>query len=439
MHGTHPQGASVLATQYGRYQIIKELGSGTMGVVYLAHDPHIDRQIALKVLRDDKVVSEEFVQRFLKEARAIGRLAHPNIVVVHDVGRDHGTVYIAMEYLEGDTFTELIRSGKPAYSTWTRLGADLAETLAYAHEMGIIHRDIKPSNIIMTKDGRVKLTDFGIARIEDPAATLQTQMGAILGTPSYMSPEQVSGLTVDGRSDLFSLGVVLYEWLLGQRPFKGKNITAIFRAIADQQPPPPQDLDPALPSSLSELLLKMLQKPVDQRFCDGRQMATALRNSLKRTLPLGISAKRHPPHSKKNSSKWLLGGIGFALLAMAMYYGGPKIIHHFRSWINPPQSAVTAQQPPAETPHGVTQIPETEAGSGEVRAPEANLLVSSDPPGAQIFINQNLKGTAPAQLTLPVGDYDVRLRLADHYEWEAQIQLSEPGRMPLHVKLVPKQ
>jgi eukaryotic-like serine/threonine-protein kinase len=428
-----------LTTHYGRYQIKRELGSGTMGVVYLAHDPQIDREIALKVLQPDKVVSEEFVQRFLKEACAIGRLAHPNIVVVHDVGRDHGTIYIAMEYLEGDTFSELIRSGRPDYSTWARVGAELAETLAHAHEKGIIHRDIKPSNIIMTKDGRVKLTDFGIARIEDPAATLQTQVGAILGTPSYMSPEQVSGKTVDGRSDLFSLGVVLYEWLLGQRPFTGGNITAVFRAITDQKPPPPRDLDPALPSSLSELLLKMLQKPVDQRFCDGHEMATALRNSLKQTLPLGIPAKRNPPLPKKNHSKWLLGGIGFALLAMAVYYGGPKMVQHFRPWIDPPQSAVSAQQPPAETPHGATQIPESEAAPREVRLREANLLVSSAPPGAQIFINQNLKGTAPAQLTLPLGDYDVRLRLADHYEWEAQIQLSEPGQMPLHVKLVPKQ
>jgi serine/threonine-protein kinase len=224
--------------QYGRYQIQKELGHGTMGVVYLAHDPHIDRPVALKVLRADKVVSEEFVHRFLKEARAIGRLTHPNIVVVYDVGRDHGTIYIAMEYLEGSPFDKVIRSGKPDHSTWGKVGAQLADTLAYAHDKGIIHRDIKPSNIIMTQTGHIKLTDFGIARIEDPEATLQTRVGDILGTPAYMSPEQVAGQPVDGRSDLYSVGVILYEWLLGQRPFGGRNMAAIFSAIANQPPPP---------------------------------------------------------------------------------------------------------------------------------------------------------------------------------------------------------
>jgi eukaryotic-like serine/threonine-protein kinase len=401
-----------------------------MGVVYLGHDPQIDRPVALKVLRADKVVSEEFVERFLKEARAIGRLTHPNIVVVYDVGRDHGTIYIAMEYLEGSTFTDLIRSGRPDYATWIQVGAELAETLAYAHDKGIIHRDIKPSNIIVSKDMRVKLTDFGIARVEDPAATSHTQVGAILGTPSYMSPEQIAGRRVDGRSDLFSLGVVLYEWLLGQKPFKGANITAIFHAISDRPPTPPTELDPGLPQPLSDLLLKTLQKPAENRFCDGHQMATALRDSLKSTLPLGLRT-RSKAHPKKRGAKLIGGGILlFALLTGAVFYGTPQMMSYFRS---------TGQSPQPTT---VTPAPREVAGRESAPAPapkpSAGLRINSEPAGARIFINNDFKGTTPAELALPLGDYKIRILLADHHDWEARVELSEPGLMPLFVKLTPK-
>ena len=194
--------------RYGRYEIIKELGKGGMGVVYQAHDPQIDRPVALKVLREDRVVSEDFVSRFFKEAIFIGRLSHPNIVTVYDVGRDHGTIYIAMEYLQGQTFNEVIRSGRLSVEKIIDIALQVANALGYAHEKGIVHRDIKPSNIILTDEGNVKLTDFGIARAEDSNAAQQTQAGVILGTPFYMSPEQVMGKRVDGRSDLFSLGGV---------------------------------------------------------------------------------------------------------------------------------------------------------------------------------------------------------------------------------------
>jgi serine/threonine protein kinase len=392
-----------------------------MGVVYLAHDPQIDRPVALKVLRADRMVSEEFVERFLKEARAIGRLTHPNIVVVYDVGRDHGTIYIAMEYLEGSTFTDLMRSGRPDHATWARVGAELAETLAYAHDKGIVHRDIKPSNIIMTKEMRVKLTDFGIARIEDPAATTHTQVGAILGTPSYMSPEQVAGRRVDGRSDLFSLGVVLYEWLLGQRPFTGKNITAVFRAVSDKPPTPPRDLDPGLPLPLSDLLLKTLQKPVENRFADGRQMAAALRDSLKATLPLGIR-DRSRKRRKKGGAKWIGGGILIlALFAAAAYLGAPLIGSRFQSTAVTPAPREAEQQAPAP-----------------VAKPMADLRVNSEPAGARIFINDDLRGTTPAELALPLGEYEIRISIESYKEWAARVQLSEPGQMPLFVKLTPK-
>ncbi|MBW2591464.1 MAG: serine/threonine protein kinase, partial [Deltaproteobacteria bacterium] len=233
--------------KYGRYEIIKELGRGAMGVVYQAHDPRIDRLVALKVLRPDRVTSQDFVQRFLKEAKAIGRLSHANIVTVYDVGQDHETIYIAMEFLEGRPLNEVVREKPPAVKDVINIGLQVAEALNYAHARGIIHRDIKPSNIILDDEGRIKITDFGIARIEDPEATQQTQAGEILGTPVYMSPEQVMGKTVDGRSDLYSLGIILYELTTGQRPFSGENIAVIFRAITQDIPSVPQTADGNLP------------------------------------------------------------------------------------------------------------------------------------------------------------------------------------------------
>jgi len=183
--------------KYGRYEIIKELGRGAMGLVYQAHDPEIDRLIALKVLREDRLTSAAFVQRFLKEARAIGRLSHPRIVTVYDVGQDHGTIYIAMELLQGEPLNALLEKKKFSPEEITNLGIQVAETLDYAHQKGIVHRDIKPSNILVQPDGQIKITDFGIAHIEDPEASIQTQAGEILGTPAYMSPEQVRGQPAD--------------------------------------------------------------------------------------------------------------------------------------------------------------------------------------------------------------------------------------------------
>jgi serine/threonine protein kinase len=212
---------------YGRYQIVSEVGKGSMGVVYKAHDPQIDRPLALKVLRPDRITSEEFVRRFLKEAQAIGRLSHANIVTVYDVGQDHGTIFIAMELLTGKTLKDAMAERKLTAQEIIHIGVQVAEALDYAHRKGIVHRDIKPSNIILTSDGPTKLTDFGIARIEDPAAHQQTQAGEILGTPVYMSPEQVMGRPVDGRSDLYSLGVILYSQRFSARLSRRRRLSPL--------------------------------------------------------------------------------------------------------------------------------------------------------------------------------------------------------------------
>lgn len=267
---------------YGRYQIIKEVGRGSMGVVFQCRDPHIDRLVAVKVLRRDRVDSHAFVRRFLKEAKVIGRLTHPNIVAIYDVGEEQETVYIAMEFLEGEPLSEVMRGRLFFSAEVVALGVQLAEALDYAHQKGVVHRDVKPSNIVLQADGQVKITDFGIAHVDDASATLQTQAGEIIGTPAYMSPEQVLSKPVDGRSDLFSLGIILYELTTGRRPFGGesKSLVTVFNDIVETTPPEPIASDPDLPGELSRLIMKALQKDPAKRFQTGREFSEALKGTV---------------------------------------------------------------------------------------------------------------------------------------------------------------
>jgi serine/threonine protein kinase len=408
--------------QYGRYRIIKELGKGNMGVVYQAHDPQIDRMIALKVLRPDRMTSEDFVARFLKEARAIGRLSHPQIVTVYDVGEDQGTIYIAMEYLKGEPLNEVLKSGWLTVPQSVDIVRQVAQALDYANQKGIVHRDIKPSNIILTQDQVVKLTDFGIARIEDSSTGYQTQAGEILGTPIYMSPEQVMGKTADGRSDLYSVGVLFYEMIVGRRPFRGDNLAAIFHSITHDVPEAPAVIDPFISRALSDLIMKCLEKAPENRFQSGRQMVESL-NAVS-VQPAGDSpavpiSGRTP--KKDGRSKTLIIGL-IALLVMGLGAGGYYLMGH-RS--NPLLSKPATPEGPA------TADVNNQNGQSEL----ATLRISSEPQGANIYINSMYKGQTPFDVALPLGKYELRLSLVDHLAWEAQVDLDTPGDMPLHIAM----
>jgi eukaryotic-like serine/threonine-protein kinase len=269
---------------YGRYEIIKEVGRGSMGVVYQARDPHIGRLIAVKVMRRDRMENETFVKRFMKEAKVIGRLSHPQVVTIFDVGEEQGEIYIAMEFLEGTPLSDVIKERRLDAREITAFGIQIAETLDYAHRKGVVHRDIKPSNIVVEPDGRTKITDFGIARIEDPSATLQTQTGVIMGTPAYMSPEQVLGSQVDGRSDIFSLGVILYELSTGKRPFggDGKTLATVFNDVIANTPQEPHIAATSISLELSGIIMKALRKEPAERFQTGKEMAEALKGCLEK-------------------------------------------------------------------------------------------------------------------------------------------------------------
>jgi len=276
-----------LPRQIGRYQVERVLGRGAMGTVYLATDPHIQRQVAMKTIHSallsdttdgaDRPSGSELTERFLNEARAAGRLVHPHIVSVFDYGETDGVGFIALEYVPGETLAQRLarhaRSGSaiPVLDALSWF-AQLLDALSYAHELGVIHRDIKPANLLITPRGDCKVTDFGIAQLDTGRLT---QAGMMIGTPSYMSPEQYAGGKIDARSDLFSAGVVLYEMLTGRCPFSGTS-AAMMHQVINEMPPPPSSHVVDLPAELDAMTMKAIAKRPEQRF------ATALswRNAL---------------------------------------------------------------------------------------------------------------------------------------------------------------
>ena len=269
------------AKTLGRYEIISELGQGAMGVVYKARDPMLDRIVAIKTINLTLPKEElaEFEARFYQEAKAAGGLSHRNIVTIHDIGRSDRVAYMAMEFLEGQELRRLMQSRVPIQIAHALdIGAQVAEGLQFAHDRQIIHRDIKPANIMVLNDGLVKITDFGIARMRNNE--VKTMTGMILGSPKYMSPEQVSGKRADTRSDIFSLGVVLYEMLTGTSPFVADNIHGVMYQTMNFNPPAPRTLNPDLPDVLNFIIAKALAKNLDDRYQKSADLSDDLRRAL---------------------------------------------------------------------------------------------------------------------------------------------------------------
>jgi len=276
-----PSTGGAVPARLGRYEILHQIGRGAMGVVYRARDPMINREVALKSIP----LAEEFAgddlaearSKFFREAEMAGRLSHPHIVTVYDAGDDHGTAYIAMELLRGN---HLVEHADPEHllprAIAIELAARLAEALHYAHQNCVVHRDIKPANVMFdAPSGELKITDFGIARLTDSS---RTRTGVVLGTPSFMSPEQLQGRAVTGRSDLFSLAVTLYQLLTGQLPFRADSMPGLMLKIAQEPHTPVRMIDPTSPASLDEFFNRALAKDPADRFPSGAALALALRS-----------------------------------------------------------------------------------------------------------------------------------------------------------------
>jgi serine/threonine-protein kinase len=274
----------------GRYKIVSEIGQGAMGVVYKAVDPIIDRTVAIKTinLNLSRQELEEYEMRFQQEIKAAGRLNHPNIVTIYDVGKTDQVAYMAMEFLEGNELKDIIASGTllPAGQV-VDIISQVADGLWFAHQQDIVHRDVKPSNIMVMKGGIAKITDFGIARL--PNSAVKTMTGLILGSPRYMSPEQVIGKTIDARSDIFSLGVVLYESLTGVAPFDGDNVNAIMYSTVNTTPPPPSQHNRAVPAMLDLIVAKAMAKLLEDRYQTVKEFGDDLRE-VRRQIDAGRPA-----------------------------------------------------------------------------------------------------------------------------------------------------
>ncbi len=317
----------VLPAKLGKYEIRRELGSGAMGVVYEGWDPGIERRVAIKTVKReqlDRAEAGEILARFQREAQAAGRLSHPNIVGIYEYGEDDGTAFIAMEFIEGRELKDYFDANERfALQEIVRIIGQLLAALGHAHQNGITHRDIKPANIILLKDGTVKVADFGIARIE---SSNLTQAGAVLGTPAYMSPEQFMGQTVDGRSDLFSAGVILYQFLTGDKPFSG-TLTTIMHKVLKEDPPAPSELNVQVPRPFDALVRQALSKRPEDRFQTAQVFAAAIDMALQKpqgddatvigadaTLA-GLPPAAIPAAARPKAPMLVLAGIAAVVLA----------------------------------------------------------------------------------------------------------------------------
>jgi serine/threonine protein kinase len=334
-----PQPITAL-NRIGRFSVTCELGRGSIGAVYLAHDPIIDRPVAIKTFnaRLSQADRRQYEQQFINEARTTGRLAHPNIVTIYDVSMENGTTFIAMEYLQGSELNKLLEKGSPfSYDDIAAIAWKVADALDYAHRNGVIHRDVKPANIFIVGNNQPKVVDFGIARspnrLKDSllgdSKPFTLFNGGPLGTPNYMSPEQAMGKQVDRRTDIYSLGAVLYEMLTGRRPFQSTSREQLLQTIAHKAPPPPHEVNPKIPMALSKIVVRAMAKKPEKRYESAEEMALELKRYLtyerrvRRQERLkepeeapGAAAKNEALRGKP--SWWI--GAGAALVAAAAVY-----------------------------------------------------------------------------------------------------------------------
>ena len=271
----------------GRYEILEVVGSGGMAIVYKAKDKLLDRYVAVKMLREELQDDKDFVERFKAEARSAASLNHPNVVSVFDVGTDGDREYFVMEYIEGITLKEIIDSKQLGWKTACSYGVQIAGAIEHAHRKSIVHRDIKPHNILITKDKVVKVTDFGIARAVTSSTIVRA--GNVIGSVHYFSPEQASGGVVDFKSDIYSMGVVLYEMLTGRVPFEAENPVAIAKMHVDNQPQPPIELNPEIPETVNDIVLKAIAKQPSKRYQKSEEFASDLKKVI--TDPDSVNLK----------------------------------------------------------------------------------------------------------------------------------------------------
>jgi serine/threonine protein kinase len=408
----------------GRFETVRILGRGGMGSVYLAEDRRIGRQVAIKEIRIERGVSATVLAearvRFEVELRAAGRLSHPNIATVYDAFETEESYCIALEYVPGISLDERLKAGLPPLTTLevAALGGQIASGLDYAHRRGIVHRDVKPGNILLSEEGDVKITDFGIAKL---AALDVTQTGIALGTPAYMSPEQIRGEKLDGRADQFSLGVLLYQMLTGRLPFDGANAHSMLYSVLQAEPQPPGEINAALSSDVDRVLAKALAKDPADRFATCGSLATELAAALAVAPPSPLSPGmaagtaaapfESSPRPTRSVLPWALGCLGvLAALVVAAFFILSPLDWAPRSRPAPrtiPTPGVTAPSP-APTPAQVIPEPPQNAGTPEPQAASPGPIaveITSEPGRCHLTIDGRHAGFTPLTQSLDPGKH----------------------------------
>lgn len=377
----------------GKYKISGILGKGAMGIVYKALDPDIDREVAIKTVRFDLVSeedseNEEIMERFMREAQSAGKLTHPNIITIFDVGREESLTYIVMQYIQGQSLQRLIASGDKLPTTEVvHLYDQICSALDYAHSFGIVHRDVKPGNILLDKEGKPFIVDFGVARVD--TSTL-TQSGTAVGTPSYMSPEQVMGKKVDNRSDIFSLGCILFELLTGRRPFEAESITTVIYKIINEEPPHLSEVKKGLPVGFGHIITKALAKDPKNRYQSCKELAADLHDLDQLSeKTIAITMVKEKPAAVEKVKKRRLGlKLAISIPAIIVIIAGGAYFLHQKTGNVPLLSSLLNKMKPEES----LLIPESEAVTPETKEIKGGVTAEGKKPGEQPSTTKPITG-----------------------------------------------
>lgn len=436
-----------MSWKLGRYEIIKELGRGGMGIVLKGKDPRIDRLVALKIIRLDDIGDtareKELLERFYIEARAAGKLAHPNIITIYDIGEEESKSFLAMEYIEGrDLSAILAETGPMPVERAAPIVEQIADGLAFAHERGIVHRDIKPGNILLQDGDRVKITDFGLARLASAGSVTQT--GHAVGSPSYMSPEQVQGLPVDGRSDIFSLGVMFYEMVTGRRPFEGESLTSIIYKIIKDHPPPPSRVVPGTPPAVDAIIGRMMAKGPEERYQSGRELVEDIRKLSSGGGFLGLTdsdAAMTVDFDRNDVTKELekpavrrgFSSMALFLLFLAAAAGGGYYYYNLPT----PETPAAPGSASREIPAPAAPAAET-AAVGKKPEPALVTLTVKSPVKGNTYVDGEKTGAAPGEIKtlLTPGEHTVEVRAEGYSPWRRKVAVEGGGPIEISAKPV---
>mgnify|MGYP006356808191 FL=1 len=417
----------------GQYQIIEQIGMGGMATVYKAYQPSMDRNVAVKVLPGQLAQSPEFTQRFQQEARIIARLEHAHILPVFDYGESDGIAYFVMRYLEAGTLKTKMEAGPLSLSEIDRLFTQLAEALNYAHGHGIIHRDLKPANALIDGDGNLFLTDFGIAKLLESASPRLTQTDAILGTPAYISPEQAKAETVNQRSDIYSLGIILYEMVTGSVPFVADTPLAVILKHISDPLPPPSILKKDIPESIERVILKALAKEPDNRYATASEFLSTWKRALeeKETAPhtpepkstpaspagrIDSAPPAVPSSSGRGRAGWIVGCLAVACLIFSI--AGVGIVYF--NW----------QTPAFLIPATSTPFPTQPPPPADTATPISNILLQDD------FSQNDQWGTlTDADYSIEYDGEALRMKVFQQTSWFVWSTANDEAYQNIHIEV----